>query len=266
MREIDQNALMSMACWDPDYTNESAWMGHMHFAYWLIQELKPKRFVELGTHLGVSFFAFCQAVKELELGTECHAVDRWYGDAQAGFYDSRVYGTVLQIRDDYYRGIAHLHKMLFSEALNNFKDNTVDLLHIDGFHSYEAVHEDFTSWLPKLTENAIVLLHDTNEYQEGFGVHRLWSEIKQNYKWTVEFLHSHGLGVVSLSQRDVPPHPSLLTSTFPSPAHKFLESLGIKYTLDIAQKRRIAELEALIAEKDETITRQHKLLSAKTQE
>tara|TARA_A100001011_G_C13728696_1_gene602595 strand:+ start:62 stop:553 length:492 start_codon:yes stop_codon:yes gene_type:complete len=86
--------------------------------------------------------------------------------------------------------------MKFSEALRKFDENSIDLLHIDGFHSYEAVSGDFNTWYPKLSTKAVVLFHDTHEFQPKFGVHRFWAEIKNKYpEQCFEFEHSHGLGV-----------------------------------------------------------------------
>jgi hypothetical protein len=68
----------------------SAWMEHIPFGMFLIDILRPKTVVELGTHYGVSYCAFCQAVKELEIETRCYAVDTWQGDPQAGFYGPEV--------------------------------------------------------------------------------------------------------------------------------------------------------------------------------
>ncbi|MBB5753413.1 hypothetical protein [Prosthecomicrobium pneumaticum] len=41
----------------------SAWWGHVPFAHWFVALLKPRSIVELGTHTGVSFTAFCEAVQ-----------------------------------------------------------------------------------------------------------------------------------------------------------------------------------------------------------
>jgi predicted O-methyltransferase YrrM len=174
----------------------SAWIGHAPFLKFLIREIEPRVFVELGVHYGFSYFLGCQAIKECELQTKAFAVDHWIGDEQAGFFDSSVFASVKE-KNIKYQNFSTLLKMSFDEALSNFEDGSIDLLHIDGFHSYESVSKDFNSWLPKMGSNGIVLLHDIHVRRNTFGVHRFWEETKANFR-TIEFVGSHGLGVVLL--------------------------------------------------------------------
>jgi len=179
-----------------------AWIEHIPFAFWLMERIRPERFVELGTHSGNSYFAFCQAAQTLSPGTQCFAVDTWQGDEHAGEYGEEIYVEVVRNNDRHYGSFSRLIRATFDEALDSFDDNSIDLLHIDGLHTYEGVKHDFESWRPKLTRNAIVLFHDTNVRDRGFGVYRLWEELATRYPH-FEFLHSNGLGVLAPGE-DVP--------------------------------------------------------------
>jgi hypothetical protein len=181
--------------WTPDRLELTAWTEHVPFAFWLVDVLRPRRIVELGTYNGVSYSALCQAVKMLDLTTSCYAVDTWHGDEQSGFYEENVYREFAAFHDHRYSAFSHLVRSSFDDALARFEQGSIDLLHIDGLHTYEAVRHDYESWLPKLSVNAIILLHDTNTRERNFGVFRLWNEISVE-KLHFNFLHGHGLGVL----------------------------------------------------------------------
>lgn len=178
----------------------SAWVGHVPFAMWLVAQARPLIFVELGTHHGTSFLAFCQAIRDISAPTKAHAVDTWQGDEHAGFYDDAVHTALQALVQQKYAGFAQLMRMRFDQALEHFADGSVDLLHIDGLHTYEAVSHDFESWLPKLSDRGVVLFHDTMVRERDFGVWRLWDELSGRYP-SFEFQHTHGLGVLLVGQR-----------------------------------------------------------------
>jgi len=183
----------------PQYTPESAWLGHIPFAGWLVEEMRPGVLVELGTHRGASYLAFCQAVQGCAVQAKCYAVDTWEGDEHAGVYGDDVFLALLDYHQRNYADFSRLMRMRFEEAVGYFEDGGVDLLHIDGLHTYEAVRNDFETWAPKLSKRAVVLFHDINVRERDFGVWRYWAEISQRYP-SFEFTHTHGLGVVLVGE------------------------------------------------------------------
>jgi len=174
----------------------SAWFEHAPFAFWLIDSHRPKVLVELGTHLGFSYFCFCQQVEKSNLPTRCFAIDTWRGDAHAGFYGEDVFNNVRDYHDPRYAGFSRLIRSTFDAAIADFADSSIDLLHVDGRHRYEDVRHDFETWQPKLSPRAIVLFHDTQEREQDFGVYRYWQEVSRGLP-RFEFIHGHGLGVLA---------------------------------------------------------------------
>ncbi|OQR55754.1 class I SAM-dependent methyltransferase [Bacillus sp. CDB3] len=173
----------------------TAWVGHLDFAYDLVRFEKPEVLVELGTHLGASFFSFCQGAKDEGLDTKCFAVDTWTGDEHTGPYGEGVFQIVNKVVDMSYPNIGNLIRSTFDEAVDRFQDGMINLLHIDGYHTYEAVSHDYKTWLPKLADNGIVLFHDIEVKTRDFGVYKFWEEVKAKHPH-FQFEHSYGLGVL----------------------------------------------------------------------
>ena len=189
----------------------SAWAGHSAFAYDLVRFTMPQVFVELGTHAGYSYFSFCHAVKDYDLETACHAVDTWRGDEHAGYYDDRIVSGVHEYNQQHFAGFSTLHRMTFDDAAIAFGENSIDLLHIDGLHRYEAVKHDWQTWLSKVRPGGIVLFHDIGVSDREFGVWRLWEELAARYP-AISFEHESGLGV--LCKGAVPAGNSFLQTLF----------------------------------------------------
>jgi hypothetical protein len=170
------------------------WSGHLPFANDLIAEVRPGLLVELGTHYGESYFGFCQAIAENNVSCSCYAVDTWVGESHSGVYDESVFQEVSAYNSAHYGSFSYLLRTTFDEAVANFSDESIDILHIDGLHTYEAVSHDFRHWFEKVKPGGIVLLHDTMARHADFGVWKLWGELSESNSHFL-FTHSWGLGV-----------------------------------------------------------------------
>jgi glycosyltransferase involved in cell wall biosynthesis len=196
-----------------------SWCGHLHFAYWLVTKLRPTNIVELGTHSGNSYFAMCQAIKTHGISAKSYAVDTWEGDEHAGKYDDSIYQEVNRKNNQHFSDFSRLLRTTFDQAQNYFADGSIELLHIDGMHTYEAVKRDYETWLPKLAKSAIVLFHDTNVREKDFGVWKFWAEISKEHSSCFEFFHSNGLGVLQLGNISTIPKVELFNQSEVVQAH-----------------------------------------------
>jgi hypothetical protein len=241
---------------------------HVPFAFWLVDVLRPATIVELGTHNGVSYSAMCQTVKSLKLASRCFAIDTWKGDEHAGFYPEHVYEDFRSFHDQHYSAFSRLVRSTFDEALPYFEDESIDLLHIDGLHTYEAVRHDFEAWLPKLSRDAVVVFHDTNVRERNFGVFRLWNELARDRPHFV-FLDGHGLGVLGLGRN----YPTALQYLFSlneenplvSAVREIFSSLGwslIQKYEQSAATQALAQREAKVAALEEALIQRDAKIAA----
>jgi hypothetical protein len=59
----------------------------------------------------------------------------------------------------------HLIRKSSSDAVNDFEDESIDIVFIDANHSYESVKNDIDLWLPKVKTGGVLSGHD---YSIGF--------------------------------------------------------------------------------------------------
>ena len=168
------------------YSN--TWQGHIEFAQWIANRWAGPNIIDLGVDYGLSTFAFALGNKTAEvIGIDC-----FEGDPQSGFRDTEKLVNDLKEKNQITN--VKFIKSYFDDIAPHITPGSVDILHIDGLHTYEAVKHDFETWLPKVAGGGVILMHDTRAYKPGFGVSRFFSEIDMP---KLNFKDSYGLGVVS---------------------------------------------------------------------
>lgn len=225
----------------------STWAGHIPFAFFIVDTLHPQVIVELGAQYGVSYCAFCQAVDALKLDTRCFAVDTWQGDAQAGYYAEDVLADLKRHHDPLYARFSRFIQSTFDHALDKFEDGTIDLLHIDGYHTYEAVKNDFDHWLPKMSKQGVILFHDVAVHREEFGVWKFWDEVRAKYPH-FDFSHGYGLGILAVGDKVPAALNSLLQNAEDlSLVREFFLQMGLKMEREFMLSEQIAERDRLLS-------------------
>jgi hypothetical protein len=178
--------------WRPMHVRNSAWLHHVPFAFWLVEALRPRVCVEVGVDEGVSYFALCQAVERLGLETRCYAVDAWDDDgggaAPVGFAALQAYN------ESHYGAFSRLLRGEAATAPAHFGPSSIDLLHLNGTL---ATAEDFATWIPKLSERAIVVVHGTEAAESTSDAPAVYASLQQRYP-SFEFMQGDGLGVLAV--------------------------------------------------------------------
>jgi len=171
-----------------NYNKTSAWAGHMQFANWIVDLIKPKIVADLGVDHGHSTFAFASS----KIG-HVYGVDCFEGDEHAGFrnteQDVNNFKKELIDKNLLIDNITFI-KGYFIDIYKTF-DKEIDILHIDGLHNYENVKEDYETWVTKTHDNSIILFHDVITFSNTVG--KFFQEIPYPKFY---FTHCHGLGVV----------------------------------------------------------------------
>jgi len=145
--------------------------------------------VELGTNSGNAYFAFCQNVKEKHHHANCYAVNNWM--------DSALFEELSSYNDQHYQAFSVLLRKSFDDALLHFSNHSIDLLHIDSTEPYEAIQSLFESWLPKLSNQGVILFHNITFRNLSSGIAKLWEELSNRYPH-LALNNDRGLGVLAV--------------------------------------------------------------------
>jgi hypothetical protein len=169
----------------------TAWYGHFEKAVNISNILEPKITVDLGVDCAYSTFAFAF----LNTG-EVYGLDSFEGDDHAGY--KNTYSYVLDLYDKLKRDFkvenVHFLKGYFDDIARDW-DKPIDLLHIDGLHTYNAVKNDFNTWKKFFHKDTVVLFHDTVSFKDDVG--KFFNEL-DGYKYN--FTDWNGLGLWTMNE------------------------------------------------------------------
>ena len=194
--------------WSHGATNEN--MGDGLMVYSIIQHMRAKNCVCIGS--GGGFIPRIMTQARLDL----HKQNIFNGDNNSNWGDIGATYVVdacngvggpndLENKDSFYRSFFNPRfiKATSYDAFYDFfirQDIKIDVLFIDGDHSYEGVKSDFELYSTILSEKGIIILHDTDgEYEETFivsedakndhyrfdGPSKFIKELQENPEWNL---------------------------------------------------------------------------------
>ena len=169
----------------------------------LIKSSKPKVILEIGTSEGGTLFFFSKFAnpnaKIITIDLPIVRNYASYSPAKIPFF--KLYKTNKQkiyfLRKDSHK-TSTIKKV--SKILKNWE---VDVLFIDGDHTYDGVKMDFENFSPFVGKKGLIAFHDIVEHppESNCEVSRFWNEIKQKHNYQ-EFITNNnenwaGIGIIS---------------------------------------------------------------------
>ncbi|HTW62008.1 MAG TPA: class I SAM-dependent methyltransferase [Terracidiphilus sp.] len=163
----------------------------------LVKSQACERFLEIGTYRGGTLFVFSQLSRTNATIISVDYPTTRFGRAlragQNAFLPKLVRRgqSLALLRED-----SHSFKTL-ARVREILRGETLDFLFIDGDHSYSGVRSDFEMYAPLVRSGGLIAFHDVAKADSQEEVHRLWNEIKPNYRHA-EFVHRTGRGAMGI--------------------------------------------------------------------
>ena len=185
---------------------DSAWLLHG-----LVRSMKPKVCVEIGSARGKSTCHIAQALRE-NLDGRLYAIDPHHA---TDWNDAGERDTLPALRRNLRAmgGEAYVEiiRSGSAEAARRWK-RPIDLLFIDGDHSYAGVKSDWDLFSPHLSRFGVAVFHDTtwavNDFgfkvREDLGVARLLEELRAAGYPLVTINRNYGVTLVQPTRGGVP--------------------------------------------------------------
>jgi len=159
--------------------------------------LKPKNVLEIGTFYGATMWAMMHNVyldKFVSVDLPIPPEDGRYGDmirSKEIWKQWPDYKSIVSIEGD-----SHSTRVI-SDTLNQFPSRDVDVLFIDGDHSYEGVKADYLNFKSLVREGGLIVFHDSVGYN---SVKQLCDEIRLHQTRCVEISEKNGWGLFILEK------------------------------------------------------------------
>lgn len=163
---------------EPLPLNVQGWGGEDKFFHEMIERVKPKTIIEVGTWLGQSAINMAEQCKKRELGTTMYCVDTWLGALEfVESHGERNLHKKYGYPQVYYQFLSNIYHKGLTDMITPFPQTSViaarwfaknsikaDLIYIDGSHDYDDVYADIKAYHPLLNEGGVIFGDDIDAW------------------------------------------------------------------------------------------------------
>lgn len=128
----------------------------------VLADMGARQGVEIGTHTGDSAVMWLARSPKLHLV----CVDPYvsYNARHSQEERDRAYAAAVEKLKPYSAEIIRAKSL---DVVGEFADRSLDFVHIDGDHEFDAVMQDLIRWAPKVRGGGLVILHDYHVFWQG---------------------------------------------------------------------------------------------------
>ena len=159
----------------------------------IVAQERPALIVTLGLGDAQAHLAFCQAVAEQSLSSRCVAVHR--AQPREPATNNPAWQLAQEASAKCFATVSQLVESDAAKIAGDFLDGSVEILLIDDVDSGETVERELAVWQPRLSPNALVLLHGTSLDRED-SPRKAWENFIQG-KAAAYFEEGIGIGVAT---------------------------------------------------------------------
>lgn len=182
----------------------------------LIEKLKPKTIIEVGSWKGQSAITMANAVKELQLDSKIYCVDTWLGALEFMTHNGDVHRDLM-----HKNGYPQVYYQFLSNVIHTENKNIIipipnttrlgyeylkhlnikaDLIYIDASHDKQSVLEDINMYMNLLTDNGIIFGDDYNAWK---GVREAVDDYVKDNNFVLEIFENN-FWIIEKSRKNVP--------------------------------------------------------------
>ena len=138
---------------------------------WDLAQTLPKNgsYLEIGSWMGLSSILVANSLlANLNFGAKIYCVDTWRGSEEHQdmkvIQEDKLFETFLSnIEEAGVSGLITPVREKSVDAARKFAPSSLDILFIDGDHSFEGCYADLIAWTPKVKPGGRILGHDAAE-------------------------------------------------------------------------------------------------------
>jgi cephalosporin hydroxylase len=166
-----------------------------------VKQLKPQTVLEIGTHRGGTLFLWARLAQPDAILLSIDLPGGKFGGGYSPFR-APIYRRFAQERQKVHLMRANSHDAsTLEEAKHLLSGRPVDLLFIDGDHTYEGVKKDWEMYSPLVRAGGLVVFHDVAGNYEDTQVKEFWDAVKTSYSYREYMTHPKGLYGIGVLQK-----------------------------------------------------------------